>query len=147
MSIARTIGHMLGYDVFRHERQARIETHLAALFPRLGVNVVVDAGANAGQYGRLLRQNGYTAGSSPMSLWRAFSGSWKRRRAAMMPGPHGGLRSARKGLRDDPHEPGHKLVLAARIFWTSANAASPSRIARRSKNRSRWSGSMPICPV
>ena len=60
MSIARTIGHMLGYDVFRHERQARIETHLAELFPRLGVNVVVDAGANAGQYGRLLRQNGYT---------------------------------------------------------------------------------------
>jgi len=60
MSIARAIARHLGYDIFRLKRQARIETHLAVLLPHLGVNVVVDAGANAGQYGRLLRKVGYT---------------------------------------------------------------------------------------
>lgn len=59
MNIWRTIGRWFGYDMFRLERQARIETHLAALLPKLGVNVVVDAGANTGQYARSLRRLGY----------------------------------------------------------------------------------------
>lgn len=59
MSTLRTIARSLGYDIFRLERQARIETHLAALLPHLGVNVVVDAGANTGQYGAMLRRFGY----------------------------------------------------------------------------------------
>lgn len=59
MDIWRRIGRKLGYDMFRLERQARIETHLAALLPTLGVNVVVDAGANTGQYARGLRRLGY----------------------------------------------------------------------------------------
>lgn len=59
MNLLRALANRLGYDLFRHARQARIETHLAALLPHLGINVVVDAGANVGQYGRNLRALGY----------------------------------------------------------------------------------------
>ncbi|MFN0263386.1 FkbM family methyltransferase [Tepidamorphus sp. 3E244] len=55
----RKIARACGYDAFRLERQARIETHLAALLPMLQVDVVVDAGANAGQFGQKLRALGY----------------------------------------------------------------------------------------
>lgn len=57
--LVRKIARAFGYDAFRLERQARIETHLAALLPHLGVDTVVDAGANTGQFGAMLRAAGF----------------------------------------------------------------------------------------
>lgn len=59
MNIIYPIARLFGYDIFRLKEQARIETHLAALLTHLNVNVVVDAGANVGQYAKGLRWLGY----------------------------------------------------------------------------------------
>lgn len=59
-SLARRLLRRTGYAlVWRNPRGYSLATHLVALFERLEVNCVLDAGAHFGEYGRLLRDYGY----------------------------------------------------------------------------------------
>lgn len=59
-SLARRLVRRTGYAVvWRNPRGYSLPTHLIALFERLGVNCVLDAGAHFGEYGGLLRHYGY----------------------------------------------------------------------------------------
>ncbi len=55
----RRIAHKLGYDLAKFNKQLTIETHLRTLLPKLGINLVLDVGANLGQYAQMLRYIGY----------------------------------------------------------------------------------------
>lgn len=54
---AKSRGHML--DCCQVESEEPVHRHLAELFDRLAPGCVLDVGANAGQYGELLRSHGY----------------------------------------------------------------------------------------
>ena len=54
------IAGLFGYDMFRIKRShMTVERHLRTLFDFLGINLVIDVGANQGQYGKMLRRAGY----------------------------------------------------------------------------------------
>lgn len=50
----------MGYDVTRFHPESSDDAKLAAVLKHLGINLVLDVGANEGQYGRILREAGYT---------------------------------------------------------------------------------------
>ncbi|MEM9622219.1 MAG: FkbM family methyltransferase [Pseudomonadota bacterium] len=56
----RRLAHKLGYDLVKFNKQITVETHLRALLPVLKVDLVLDVGANEGQYAQALRYVGYT---------------------------------------------------------------------------------------
>ncbi|MGH8687196.1 MAG: FkbM family methyltransferase [Burkholderiales bacterium] len=49
-----------GYDIHRFRASASLEAQLAAMLRSGGFDLVLDVGANAGQYGRRLRDHGYS---------------------------------------------------------------------------------------
>lgn len=60
MKWKRRIVDALGHQLIRSARShSCIEGHLRRVLDRLGVNCVIDVGANEGQHGRLLRKLGY----------------------------------------------------------------------------------------
>lgn len=56
---ARRFARRLGLDVRRYQPRSSLEACREVLLRRLGVNLVLDAGANRGQYGAALRASGY----------------------------------------------------------------------------------------
>ncbi len=55
----RWLAHKIGYDIDKFNKQVIVETHLRELLPRLHADVVLDVGANIGQYAEMLRYVGY----------------------------------------------------------------------------------------
>jgi FkbM family methyltransferase len=53
--LARHVAYRLGYDLTKRSRQLTVESHLARLLDVLGIDLLLDVGANDGSYGRLLR--------------------------------------------------------------------------------------------
>lgn len=58
-SVLKKASLALGLDVKRSISQSSLESHLIALFRLYNINLVIDVGANAGQYGQMLRSIGY----------------------------------------------------------------------------------------
>lgn len=59
IKIHRRLAHKLGYDLEKFNRQVTVDTHLRELLPRLNIDLVLDVGANTGQFGHALRDIGY----------------------------------------------------------------------------------------
>ncbi|PIE57149.1 MAG: FkbM family methyltransferase [Desulfobulbus propionicus] len=60
MRVHRRIAQIFGYDLIHIKRNhPNIESHLKILFDFLNINVVFDVGANDGQFGNMIRENGY----------------------------------------------------------------------------------------
>ena len=55
----RRLAHKLGYDIDKFNQQLTVETHLRDLLPRLKTDLLLDVGANEGQYAQMLRYIGY----------------------------------------------------------------------------------------
>ncbi len=55
----RRLAHKLGYDLVKFNQQVTLETHLRELMPRLHIDLVIDVGANKGQYAQMLRYIGF----------------------------------------------------------------------------------------
>ena len=50
---------IFGYKLLKKKKSINIEDHLAYILSQLNINLVFDVGANIGQFGLLLRKNGY----------------------------------------------------------------------------------------
>lgn len=60
MKLRYRIADALGYRLVKKKKDhSRIESHLPKVLESLGINCVVDAGANRGQYAKMLRALGY----------------------------------------------------------------------------------------
>ncbi len=61
MKLTYLIADRLGYDLIKKQRNIHtsVERHVAAVLRKYKVNCVIDAGANVGHYGKLLRVEGY----------------------------------------------------------------------------------------
>lgn len=57
--LKRWLARINGYDLLGRDQHPSLESHLDILFRRLGIDVVLDVGANRGQYGAMLRREGY----------------------------------------------------------------------------------------
>jgi FkbM family methyltransferase len=60
MKLHKELARAFGWEL-QHIRkdQPTLETHLSQLLPKLGIDCVLDVGANQGQYGSMLRKAGY----------------------------------------------------------------------------------------
>src|SRR5882724_7760563 len=60
MKLHKAVARLAGWEL-QHIRkdQPTLETHLSQLLPKLGIDCVLDVGANQGQYGSMLRRTGY----------------------------------------------------------------------------------------
>jgi FkbM family methyltransferase len=56
LQLHRKLARSLGYDLQKFNKQMQLETHLRLLLPLLEIDVVLDVGANEGQYARMLRE-------------------------------------------------------------------------------------------
>lgn len=60
MRLHKKIAKLFGYELIRIKtKQPTVESQLKDLFSKLRINCVIDVGANLGQYGTMLRENGY----------------------------------------------------------------------------------------
>ena len=60
MNLLRPIANIFGYDIVKKHKTLTLKWHIDALFHDLSINTVIDAGANIGQYGKFLRNAGFT---------------------------------------------------------------------------------------
>ena len=60
MNLLRPIANIFGYDIVKKHKTLTLRWHIDTLFHDLGINTVIDAGANIGQYGKFLRNAGLT---------------------------------------------------------------------------------------
>jgi FkbM family methyltransferase len=58
--VIRKLVNRLGYDVVRFPNRRGFEYHLSQLFEFLEIDMVLDVGANHGQYATSLRELGYS---------------------------------------------------------------------------------------
>lgn len=59
MKLHHKIARALGYDLIRRKKHPCIDTHTINLIHHHGIDLVLDVGANAGQFGAMLRAEGY----------------------------------------------------------------------------------------
>lgn len=59
MILHKKIAKLFGYDLIRRKKHPTLDTHVANMITHHGINLVLDVGANVGQFGRKLRQEGY----------------------------------------------------------------------------------------
>lgn len=55
MRLHRKVSQLFGYELIRSTKHPTLESHLKILFNHLNINLVLDVGANIGQYGSMLR--------------------------------------------------------------------------------------------
>lgn len=55
----RFISNLFGYELIRKKKSPSLESHLQNILKRLEINLVLDVGANNGQFGTMLRNIGY----------------------------------------------------------------------------------------
>lgn len=60
MNLLRPVASLFGYDVIRKSKDILLERHLPNLLKQHEIEVVIDVGANTGQYGQFLRSAGFT---------------------------------------------------------------------------------------
>jgi hypothetical protein len=73
-----------GWEIRRTDPDRSLGEHLWLLFPYLDINCVVDVGAGSGEYGALLRQNGYTG---QIISFEPVSASFRRLERRCAPDP------------------------------------------------------------
>ncbi len=59
MKFHRRLANLLGYDILQLRMHPTLESHLAFLIKKMDIDLVLDVGANFGQYAVLLRRLGY----------------------------------------------------------------------------------------
>jgi FkbM family methyltransferase len=104
----RSLVRSLGYDVVRFPRESHRE-HLQAVFSKLGINSVLDVGANLGAFVQLVRDAGFTG---PVASFEPVEENVALLTAA----------SAK-----DPHWTVHRLALGHENGTAALNVARDSR--------------------
>ncbi len=59
MKLHKRLAALFGYELIKLSKQPSSEAHLLNLVHHLGIDLVLDVGANEGQFGRRLRDRGY----------------------------------------------------------------------------------------
>lgn len=60
MNILRPLVNLFNYDLVKKHKVLNLKWHLISLLENLKIDTVIDAGANIGQYGKFLRDIGFT---------------------------------------------------------------------------------------
>lgn len=59
MKLHRAIARAFGYELIKRRKSPTTDTHLINLIHHHGIDLVLDVGANQGQFGAMLRREGY----------------------------------------------------------------------------------------
>lgn len=59
MNPLRSLCESFGYELTKKEKNPSLHSHLKNVFDRCGIDLVLDVGANHGQFGTMIRKSGY----------------------------------------------------------------------------------------
>lgn len=59
MKLHKKIAKLFGYELIKRSKQPTSSSHIINLINHYKIDIVLDVGANQGQYGRMLREEGY----------------------------------------------------------------------------------------
>jgi FkbM family methyltransferase len=59
MNIKNKIANLFGYEIFNIKKHASLDSHLANLIKFYDIDVIIDVGANVGQFAKGMRKNGF----------------------------------------------------------------------------------------